>query len=316
MQKSLSKLDYFTLSVLVELFEKQSATVAACQLETTQPKISRALHHLRDLFGDELFVRHQHGLEPNAMAAKIYPIAKTIVEQYHQLQPHMQSNMQMKELNIAAQPHFCPLLAKAIKHTNETCQKSYTINFLPWTKDSQRQIGTSLLDYCVTVNPAAEPNIQQYPLFQIKRFLFVARKNHVALKQPLTLDNVFDFPLALLNYPFNSNATHKLVTIAEHLKKDYSVSMKTHDLNLLLGHIASSNDVGLMADLLVHPLIAANPELTSLEINSLWRDANVPSGARPEYHLILQAADTCDSEYSQALAEHICTLIAQQEAAL
>ena len=58
------KLDGNLLLVFRELARTRRTTETARRLAVTQSTVSHALARLRDLFGDPLFVRRPHGLEP------------------------------------------------------------------------------------------------------------------------------------------------------------------------------------------------------------------------------------------------------------
>ncbi len=56
------------------------ATLVAEELGLTNSSISHALRRLRDVFGDELFLRRPHGLEPTAFARSIEPAVQSALE--------------------------------------------------------------------------------------------------------------------------------------------------------------------------------------------------------------------------------------------
>jgi DNA-binding transcriptional LysR family regulator len=64
----LRQLDLTVLLVFLALHRHRNATRVAAELGLTQPAISHALKRLRAVFGDELFLRLPHGLEPTAVA--------------------------------------------------------------------------------------------------------------------------------------------------------------------------------------------------------------------------------------------------------
>lgn len=82
MADSLSKLrrlDLTLLIVLLSLLRHRSATVVASELGLTQSAVSHALKRLRDVFGDELFLRKPHGFEPTAVALALeQPVAAAV----------------------------------------------------------------------------------------------------------------------------------------------------------------------------------------------------------------------------------------------
>lgn len=67
------QLDGTLLLVFRELLRERRATTAAAHLGLTQSGISHVLNRLRLLFGDELFLRRPHGLEPTPRALELAP---------------------------------------------------------------------------------------------------------------------------------------------------------------------------------------------------------------------------------------------------
>lgn len=74
------KLDGSLLLVFRELARTRRTTEAARRLGVTQSTVSHALTRLRDLFGDPLFVRRPHGLEPTQRALELAPRIDALVD--------------------------------------------------------------------------------------------------------------------------------------------------------------------------------------------------------------------------------------------
>jgi DNA-binding transcriptional LysR family regulator len=64
----LRRLDLTLLLVFLGLLRHRKALDVAAELGLTQSAISQSLRRLRDIFGDELFLRRPHGMEPTATA--------------------------------------------------------------------------------------------------------------------------------------------------------------------------------------------------------------------------------------------------------
>ena len=77
----LSAVDLNLLKVLNALLETCSVSLAASQLNLTQPAVSHALRRLRDLFDDPILVRHGSAMEPTATALRLRaPLADIVAE--------------------------------------------------------------------------------------------------------------------------------------------------------------------------------------------------------------------------------------------
>ena len=75
----LRRLDLTVLLVFTGLLRHRKATDVAAELALTQSAVSHALKRLREVFGDELFLRRPHGMEPTAIALALEtPIAAAI----------------------------------------------------------------------------------------------------------------------------------------------------------------------------------------------------------------------------------------------
>lgn len=76
----LRRLDLTTLLVFLGLMRHRKALDVAAELGLTQSAISQALRRLRDIFGDDLFLRRPHGMEPTAIALALEPPIRAAVE--------------------------------------------------------------------------------------------------------------------------------------------------------------------------------------------------------------------------------------------
>lgn len=75
----LRRLDVTLLLVFLGLVHHRKAATVAAELGLTQSAVSQALRRLRDVFGDELFLRRPHGMEPTATAIALEaPVAGAV----------------------------------------------------------------------------------------------------------------------------------------------------------------------------------------------------------------------------------------------
>lgn len=68
---NITSIDLNLLRVLDAMMRRGSVSATALELNLSQPAISNALRRLRDVLGDELFVRTRRGMEPTAYARAI-----------------------------------------------------------------------------------------------------------------------------------------------------------------------------------------------------------------------------------------------------
>ena len=78
-QLQIRRVDGGLLLVFRELLLRRRATAAADHLGLSPSAISHALTRLRDLFGDPLFIRRSHGLEPTQRALDLGPQIDAVI---------------------------------------------------------------------------------------------------------------------------------------------------------------------------------------------------------------------------------------------
>ena len=74
------RIDGGLLLVFRELLRQRQTTAAAKKLRLSQSAISHALTRLRDVFGDPLFTRLPHGLEPTRRALELGPRIEALID--------------------------------------------------------------------------------------------------------------------------------------------------------------------------------------------------------------------------------------------
>ena len=77
---NIRNIDLNLLVAFDALYDARNVTRAAERLALTQPTVSGMLSRLRDLFGDPLFVRTQHGVLPTPRADELSQPIKTLLE--------------------------------------------------------------------------------------------------------------------------------------------------------------------------------------------------------------------------------------------
>ena len=97
-QLNIRKVDGGLLLVFRELLVRRQASAVARQLGLSPSAISHALVRLRDLFGDPLFVRRSHGLEPTRRALELAPRIEALLEAIGE--------------TISAEPAFDPAVSR------------------------------------------------------------------------------------------------------------------------------------------------------------------------------------------------------------
>ena len=74
------EIDLNLLLILDAMYETGSTTLVAERLKVSQPTVSFSLGKLRDVFGDELFVRHGASMKPTPLAESIREPVRRVIE--------------------------------------------------------------------------------------------------------------------------------------------------------------------------------------------------------------------------------------------
>jgi DNA-binding transcriptional LysR family regulator len=112
-------IDLNLLSVFQEVYRARQISAAARKLGLTQSAVSNALARLRRTFGDELFVRTTHGMQPTPFAEQVAdPIGAALAQvalalnQRSQFDPATSRRRFTVAMTDVGEVHFMPVLFK------------------------------------------------------------------------------------------------------------------------------------------------------------------------------------------------------------
>jgi len=304
--KKIDHLDSFTLSVFVELYEQKSGTAAASKLAITQSKVSRTLTSLRHIFENELFIRQQHGMKPNHLADRLYPLAKTLVANYRSLAHTMEITVaENKAVNVAAQGNFHNIIFDCSNQiTNgEGAQFSFELHTI--ASDFQKKLVNGVFDYCIAVNPAQADGITQYEIGEIGRYFLVAKKGHPVFNSKITLESILKYKVAISNYALDEQKMPRIDKIAYQKKIPITVALKISDMRLLLDYLELGDSVGLVAGSVFLHTLQERAELEFLDITELSTNLFSETSTYKEHKYYLLANDSSDDILALKLTEKL-----------
>jgi DNA-binding transcriptional LysR family regulator len=193
-------LDLNLLRVFDAVMAEGSLTRAASDLAMTQPAVSHALRRLRLACGQDLFVRHAHGVRPTAHAEALWPQVRDALaalrkalapEEFDPLAHPVQLHIAMADATAA-------LLAPPLVAEIEREGVLVNLRVLPLTtRDPRRLLEAGDADLAVGYFPelvttivaqGPDSHLHHARLYDT-RYVCVMRKGHPLAKRALTLDD-------------------------------------------------------------------------------------------------------------------------------
>lgn len=240
----LKDLDLNLLKILKAVVETQNTHAAADALGISQTSVSRGLAKLRETFGDQLFIRKAHGVEPSELAEKLAeasdemlnPLMK-VVESYHHFDPLEFTG----EVNIAMNVFILEQFGDGIFSALREALPNANFKMLYWQEHSLLDVLSGNIDYLLHFAGMPFPqDIYLHKLQDIKVSV-VARKEHPILSYRHDWEDIHDIPVARI---LIDGVNTKRSPIEElYLSKGYTprVTLATHSVSVLTNKIKNSD---------------------------------------------------------------------------
>lgn len=181
--------------VFVTLLEEKNATRAGQRLGLSQSAVSHALRRLREMVGDDLFVRGQTGLRPTPRALEIADTARTALKlletavSTQRFDPAVDQHV----FNIAAGTYISyvlgPLIAEAVMAAAPNVQIHFKGLYAGMTED----LDTGRLDMVIGCFEAIPGRFSYTQLFE-ESGVWVVRKDHPAVASGLDYETLAGLP--------------------------------------------------------------------------------------------------------------------------
>ena len=196
-------LDLNLLRVFDEVMAERSLTRAADKLAITQPAVSNAMRRLRDAVGDELLVRHGHGVQPTARAQALWPVVRETLDKLshsfapQKFEPTTATNTLVLAMADATAATLIPQLVDILEQE----APSVVIRLVPLTtRDPRDLLDAETADMAVGYFPAVLADLtaraqsgaavshDNRRLYDTE-YVAVMRKGHPLADMPLTLEH-------------------------------------------------------------------------------------------------------------------------------
>ncbi len=181
MREKLRELDLNLLVILDALLRCESVSQAAQDLEMSQSAVSHALMRLRELFGDELFVRSRKGMSPTPKAQQISNYVHEIIRlsritllPTQAFDPDTSHRTVTLALGDVGDMSILPTLSK---HFRETNAKVKIVSSLFTSDEAIQELGSGKLDLYVGVINTSSSDIFCQKLYEDRLVVITSNKN-------------------------------------------------------------------------------------------------------------------------------------------
>lgn len=185
-------LDFKLLVVFQALMKTRKVSKAGEQLDISQPSISRSLARLRTHFGDPLFVRTQHAMEPTPCALEVAPHIDEMLTLYHSRlsqQQRFDPGLSKRTFRIAASEIGHLLLLPNLVNTLATQAPMIRLKAVPLGLHSLiEELETGQADVAFGAYPKLYAGVYERTLAK-ESYVCIARSNHPFIKNTLTLED-------------------------------------------------------------------------------------------------------------------------------
>jgi DNA-binding transcriptional LysR family regulator len=188
-EEKIKRLDGSLLLVLRELLRLQRTTLVARRLGLSQSAVSHALARLRGLFGDPLFTRKAHGVEPTRRALELGPRVEALLSAMGEAlgeQDGFSPETTDRAFRLAAPDHLATLLAPRLVQALRARAPAARFAFSQRLgQDAIDAVSAGEIDLALGRFAARAPGLSFEPLFS-DRYCLVARARHPRLRGRLT----------------------------------------------------------------------------------------------------------------------------------
>ncbi|WDE12720.1 LysR family transcriptional regulator [Thalassomonas haliotis] len=193
---AIQQVDFKLLQCLQSLLKYNNVSLAADDMNMTQPAMSRALAKLREIFNDPLFVRTGSGMEPTARALSLIQALEATLDQLNQLLASesfipalCQRNFRLHMSSYISQAHL-PDIARAFYRAAPQAQ----LEIIDLKEKSLLSESAQNIDIAICSQAMKIPEYFHQSVAGNESMLCYMAQSHPLSDKPLTLDNYLSYP--------------------------------------------------------------------------------------------------------------------------
>ncbi|MBM3069901.1 DNA-binding transcriptional regulator [Enterobacter sp. RHBSTW-00994] len=186
--RTLRNIDLNLLTIFEAVYVHKGIVNAAKILNLTPSAISQSIQKLRAIFPDPLFIRKGQGVTPTAYATHLHEYISQGLESILGALDLTGSYDKQRTITIGTSPSVGVLVLPAIYQAVKQHAPQLLLRNIP-VSDAETQLAQFQTDLIIDSNHFGARALGQNVLYA-DHLLLVCRKQHPALSQPLTVDNL------------------------------------------------------------------------------------------------------------------------------
>ena len=163
------------------IYTEKNLTKAGQVLGITQPAVSNALSRLRELFGDDLFIRTSKGMIPTPVANQIIKdvrsalsLIQNTISETEKFDPSIAEMTFKISIGDSSEYRLLPLL---IKELAEIAPKIKVETYLTPRKDAPRELASGTIDFSIDPPVHSDPHLRHEKIYE-EDYVMIVRKDH------------------------------------------------------------------------------------------------------------------------------------------
>ena len=259
------------LKYAIEIEKKGSINEAAKCLFISQPSLTSSLKSLEQEVGFDIFMRSTSGMALTVKGEEFLGYAKSVVEQYEILDAKYISKENVKRTFHVSTQHYTFAVNAFINVIKEygmdefefEVHETKTYDVIDNVRNQRSEIGVLYMNsYNSTVlkKMLSDADLTFTPLFNCSIYVYMSKKNPLAKKKIVTLDDLEPYPcMAFSQGEHNSFYFSEEILSTMDCEKEIVVRDRATLFNLLIGLDGYTICSGVISEELNGPHILARP---------------------------------------------------------
>jgi len=198
---SIGRMDLNLLKVFDAVYEDRNLVLAGRRLNLSQSAVSHALARLRELVGDDLFLRTGKGMAPTGRALEMAPVLRDALRRVEATlgAERFVPEQSTRRFVIAANDHVTAVIVAPLSRDLQRAAPGVDLVIRPSTRlDLAEQIDLGRIDLAIGIFSQVPARMNARTLMAQGEAILM-RKGHPAARRALTLRDIARYPLVTIS---------------------------------------------------------------------------------------------------------------------